>query len=95
MKIVPIKIRDAFTLIELMIAISMGMLLVYAALAGFRVTSQTVTSANRLALENSLLRAGFSEALHELDFWTAYDNPQSTDSTEQALRNPSLPFSQP
>ncbi len=94
MKILSVPVRYAFTLLELMIAISMGMLLVYAAMAGFRITSQTVTSANRLALENSLLRAGFSEALHELDFWTAYDNPQSKDSTDQALRNPNLPFSQ-
>lgn len=82
-----------FTLLEMMIAISLGMLLVYTAMAGFRVASQSITTANRLALENSLLRAGFSEALHEVDFWTSYDDPQSTVPADQALRKSQMPFS--
>jgi prepilin-type N-terminal cleavage/methylation domain-containing protein len=83
-----------FTLIELMIAIALGMLLIYAATAGIRVAAQTVTSANRLALENSMLRIGFEQALDELDFWTAYDDPHSKNAGEQALRRSQFPFSQ-
>jgi prepilin-type N-terminal cleavage/methylation domain-containing protein len=85
---------DGFSLIELMIAITLGMLLVYAAMAGFRVASQSITSANRLAMENSLLRAGFHEALNEIDMWTAYDDPESTIAADQALRRAQMPFSQ-
>lgn len=89
----PIRTR-AFSLIEVMIAIALGMLLVYAAMAGFRVASQSITSANRLALENSLLRSAFHEALNEVDLWTAYDDPESTLAADQALRRPQMPFSQ-
>ncbi len=85
--------RRGFTLIELMIAVTLGALIVFAAMAGFRVASQTITTANRLALENSLLRAGFQEALSEVDLWTAYDDPQSTAAADQALRRPQMPFS--
>lgn len=87
-------LRQAFSLIEVMIAITLGMLLIYAAMAGFRVASQSITSANRLALENSLLRSGFHEALNEVDLWTAYDEPESTLAADQALRRPQMPFSQ-
>ena len=82
-----------FTLLELMIAISLGMLVIYAAMAGFRVAGQTITTANRLALENTLLRAGFQEALNEVDLWTAYDDPISTVAADEALRRPQMPFS--
>jgi prepilin-type N-terminal cleavage/methylation domain-containing protein len=65
--------RRGFTLIELMIAITLGMLLVYTAIAGFRVASQCATISNRLSLENSLIRAGITEAHQQLDFWTNLD----------------------
>lgn len=86
--------RPGFSLIEMMIAISLGMLIIYAAMAGFRVASQSITTANRLATENSLLRAGFHEALAEIDLWTAYDDPESTVAADQALRRAQMPFSQ-
>lgn len=73
-----------FTLIELMIAITLGMLVVYTAVAGFRVASQSVTAANRLSVENALIRAGFQEAHHQLDFWTNLDDPD--DTANQRLR---------
>lgn len=88
----PIRSLVGFTLLEMMIALSLGLLLIYTAMAGFRVASQSITTANRLALENSLLRAGFSEALHEVDFWTSYDDPESTFASDQALRKNQLPF---
>jgi len=76
--------RHAFTLIELMIAVTLGMLLVYTALAGFRVASQCNTLANRLSIENCFIRAGFVEAHNQLDFWTQVDDPD--DPAKQKLR---------
>ena len=76
--------RSGFTLIELMLAIALGSLLVYTAVAAFRVASQTVTIANRMCLENSLIRAGMCEAHNQLDFWTNLDDPD--DVTNQRLR---------
>lgn len=66
-------IRQAFTLIEMMIATLLGAMVVYISVAGIRTTAQSVASANRLALENSILRAGMSVALERTDFWTDYD----------------------
>ena len=73
-----------FTLIELMIAVSLGIILVYTATAAFRVAAQAVTTANRLSLENSILRAGYQMAHQDLDFWTNVDHPD--DTTRQGLR---------
>jgi type II secretory pathway pseudopilin PulG len=92
--ILRLSLRQAFSLIEVMIAVMLGMLLIYAAMAGFRVASQSITSANRMALENSLLRAGFHEALNEVDLWTAYDDPESTVLADQSLRRAQMPFAQ-
>ncbi len=76
--------RSAFTLIEMMIAIGLGLVLIYTAAAGFRVASQSVTLANRMSLENGMLRAAVLAAHEELDFWTSLDDPN--DITRQALR---------
>ncbi len=76
--------QHAFTLIELMIAVSLGMLIIYTATAAFRVAAQSVTTANRLSLENSIMRAGFQLAHRDLDFWTNVDDPDTT--TRQGLR---------
>jgi type II secretory pathway pseudopilin PulG len=80
------KARSAFTLIELMIAISLGMLLVYTSVAGFRAAASGIRTANRMALSNSLLRAAFIHALEEVDLWQAYDDPTSADPDDQRLR---------
>ncbi|MBA3936046.1 MAG: hypothetical protein H0X38_01160 [Planctomycetes bacterium] len=71
----------AFTLIEMMIAIALGMLIILTAVAGFRTASTAVTSANRLSLENNLLRAGYWEAQNQLDFWTNLDDPNHPDAS--------------
>ena len=76
--------RTAFTLIELMIAISLGLVLIYTAAAGFRVASQSITISNRLSLENELMRTGISLAHEHLDFWTNLDDPN--DASRQTLR---------
>ncbi|MBA3683772.1 MAG: prepilin-type N-terminal cleavage/methylation domain-containing protein [Planctomycetes bacterium] len=82
--------QHAFTLIEMMIAIALGLAIVYMAFAGFRAASQSVTAVNRLSIENTLLRAGYHAAHEELDFWRMYDDPD--DATRQQLRAPELPF---
>ncbi|MBA3936014.1 MAG: prepilin-type N-terminal cleavage/methylation domain-containing protein [Planctomycetes bacterium] len=78
------RARSAFTLIELMIAIGLGLVLIYTAAAGFRVAARSVTIANHMSLENSMLRAGYLAAHEELDFWTSLDD--ATDITRQKLR---------
>ncbi len=70
--------RSGFTLVEVLIASAMGVVIIGTAFAAFRVASQTVTIANRLSLENAMMRAGFSKAQEELDFWQAYDDPGTT-----------------
>jgi hypothetical protein len=70
----PLAIRG-FTVIEMMISTALGSLIVYTAVAGFRTASQTITAANRLSLDNSLMRAGYFEAQLQLDFWTNLDDP--------------------
>ncbi len=82
----------AFTLIEMMIAVALGSLVVYTAMAGFRAASQTVTAANRLSIENSLLRAGYWEAQTQLDFWTNLDDPNP--SGLRPLRGTGSPFAE-
>jgi prepilin-type N-terminal cleavage/methylation domain-containing protein len=75
---------NGFTLIELMIAVALGMVIVYTATAGFRVAAQSTAMSGRLALENSLMRAGIIEAHQQLDFWTNLDDPG--DGTRQRRR---------
>jgi prepilin-type N-terminal cleavage/methylation domain-containing protein len=81
--------RSGFTLIEMMIAIGLGMLVVFVATAGLRTAAQSVASANRLALENSILRTGMVVALEHTDFWTDYDDPTyDPASTEGKIMRP-------
>ena len=80
--------QRGFTLIEMLIAISLGLIVAYIALAAVRMASRTVTAINRLTLENRLMRQGFLESLEEIDFWTRYDDP--TDSTRQGLRRTAI-----
>ena len=84
--------RSAFTLLELMIAIGLGMLVVYIAMAGLRTASQTISIAQRLSMENSIIRSGMMIALHETDFWTSHDSPKNEPGdkgTYQLLRQKS------
>lgn len=69
----------AFTLIEMMIAVGLGTMVVLVAVSGFRTAAQTITVANRLSLENSMLRSGYFEAQVQLDFWTNLDDPTKPD----------------
>lgn len=66
--------RRGFTLIELMIAITLGMLIIFVAMAGFRVTAQAVTTAQRLARMNEIIGIGVLAAFDEADYWDTYDD---------------------
>ena len=79
-------VHHGFTLIELMISVALGSLIVYTAVAGFRVASTSVTLVNRLALENAIMRSGLEQAYDRMDFWTDCDNPENI--LEQKLRVP-------
>ena len=81
-----LNLNKGFTLIELMISVTLGSLVIYTATAGFRVAAQSVSVANRLGVENAIMRAGLQQAHDRLDFWTDCDNPD--DTREQKLRNP-------
>ena len=76
--------KHGFTLIELMIAITLGMMIVMVATAGVRLAAQTMTKCNRMSLENSLVRAAVIQACDEVDFWTMLDHP--SDTKMQSLR---------
>ena len=80
--------QRGFTLIELMIAVTLGMGIVLVATAGFRVAAKAVTKCNRMALENALVRTAVLQACNEVDFWTFVDNPEISTTP---LRAPS-PF---
>jgi hypothetical protein len=84
--------RRAFTLIELMIAVTLSMMIVYTSFAAFRVAAQSVATCKRLSIENGMLRTGFFAALEELDYWDLYDDRNSPNPSANPLRAPGKPF---
>ncbi len=70
--------RAAFTLIEALIAIAISAVVMTAAVAALRVAQSCVSTAQRMALENACLRAGYQAANLEADLWTAADDPTAT-----------------
>jgi prepilin-type N-terminal cleavage/methylation domain-containing protein len=66
----------AFTMIEMMIAITLGALVVYTAIAAIRVAANAMTTAQRMATENSMLRIGVEAAVDEADYWIGSDDPE-------------------
>lgn len=85
--------RHAFTLIEMLIAVTLSSLIIYTAMAAFRTVSQTVTKSRQLAVENGMMRAGFYAAMNELDFWDHYDDRYSPNPPGNPLRVTGKPFS--
>lgn len=84
--------RRGFTLIELMIAVSLSMMVMYTAFSAFRVVGQSVAATRRLSLENGMLRTGFMAALNELDYWDMYDDRSAVPASANPLRAPGKPF---
>src|SRR3954470_15515080 len=83
----------AFTLIELLVSIALGMVVATTAFAAFRVASQTVGAANRLSVENGLLRAGFLACEDEVDWWRLYDDPEKPAAERPLMRTDGMAFS--
>ncbi len=77
--------RRAFTVIELLIAIALGGMVAAIAFAGVRLAGQAVTATSQLSTENAMIRAGMMSSFDELDWWHAYDSPNS--SGPQPLRD--------
>jgi hypothetical protein len=67
--------RAAFSLIEAMISITLGIFILLVVYAGFQQMLSSMQQAKRMALKNRLLTAGIFRALEEADFWTSMDNP--------------------
>lgn len=65
----------AFTLIEVVVALGLGLIVVLTLYAVFRSVVSATAYTSRLARENQLLRAGMQGGLEEVDFWTAQDDP--------------------
>ncbi|HEX3133644.1 MAG TPA: prepilin-type N-terminal cleavage/methylation domain-containing protein, partial [Planctomycetota bacterium] len=84
--------RRGFTLIEMSISLALGMLIITVAFAGFRTASQTVTMANRLSLQNAMLRTAVMAANEEMDTWESFDS--RSDTTKQILRGATYPFAE-
>lgn len=66
--------RQAMTLLELMIAMGLGLVILSAVYTGVQFTIASMTQAEQLSLENRLLAAGIYLALDETDTWAALDN---------------------
>ncbi|HYE05996.1 MAG TPA: prepilin-type N-terminal cleavage/methylation domain-containing protein [Planctomycetota bacterium] len=87
----------AYTLIELLIAVALGMVIMLAAVAAVRTAAGALTMANRIGAENALICAGFLAALDEIDDWRTYDDatPGSANlrlRDRDAARGYGLPF---
>lgn len=85
-----VHLRRGFTLIEVMISIALSSLLVLVAVAGLRVTAQTVSAANRLSMQNGMLRTAVVAANEEMDFWDTFDS--RSDPAKRPLRAVGRPF---
>jgi hypothetical protein len=66
---------NAFTLIELLIAIGLSLAIMMVAVTTFRQAAQTIALMNRLSVENGLLRVGYFLNTEDVDFWHSHANP--------------------
>ncbi len=82
------NLRHAFTLVEVLVALAIGLVVATIAFTGVSLTAKAIATANRLAERNQAIRVGILTSLNELDFWTSYDNPH--DAAEQPLRRTSV-----
>jgi len=65
----------AFTLIELLIALALGMSILVMAVMTFRSTSACMADISRMSRETQMLRTGYWIALRDADFWDSHANP--------------------
>jgi len=65
--------RNAFTLLELLVAIALGSMLIATAFSGFRVAQGYISIGNTMADENRMLAAGYTLAMDEIDNWRLHE----------------------
>lgn len=82
--------RAAFTAVELLVSIAIGLVIAGTAFAAFRMAAQANAQVVRLSTQNTLLRTGILAALDELDFWSLHDSPRA--GGPRPLRDAGEPF---
>jgi hypothetical protein len=65
----------AFTLIELLISLALGMSILVMAMMTFRSASASMADINRMSRETQMLRTGYWIAMRDADFWDSQANP--------------------
>ncbi|MBA3683812.1 MAG: prepilin-type N-terminal cleavage/methylation domain-containing protein [Planctomycetes bacterium] len=65
----------AFTLVELLVALALGMIVAFAAFAAFRVAGKCMVTAHNFSRENRVIAQGYFSTMNEADFWFAEDDP--------------------
>jgi prepilin-type N-terminal cleavage/methylation domain-containing protein len=68
--------RRGFTLIELVVAIGLGVTILVIAVAAFRSIALAMGTLNRLSQQNQRMRSGFMTAMEDADFWHSAANPE-------------------
>ncbi|MBA3847613.1 MAG: prepilin-type N-terminal cleavage/methylation domain-containing protein [Planctomycetes bacterium] len=83
--------RRGYTLIELLVAVSIGLAVCATAFAVIRIASQSLTAVERLSIENGLMRAAIHAGFDEIDTWNALD-PRDASGPLRAAAQPFSAF---
>ncbi|MDA3959476.1 MAG: prepilin-type N-terminal cleavage/methylation domain-containing protein [Planctomycetota bacterium] len=78
--------RRGFTLVELVIAVALGLVVVITVYSALATATSSVTAINRQGRLNSQMRLALRAGLNEADYWLVYDDPESADPSDRALR---------
>ncbi|MBA3683780.1 MAG: prepilin-type N-terminal cleavage/methylation domain-containing protein [Planctomycetes bacterium] len=65
----------AFSLVELLVAMALGLIVAFTAYAGLRVAVKTMAVAQQLSRENRVIAEGYVQGMTEADLWYAVDDP--------------------
>ncbi len=75
--------RTAFTMIELLIAMALGLIIAGTAFAAFRLASTSFATAQQLVRQNGLLVEGYFAGVDDADFWYSCDDPGDPSGHDQ------------
>ncbi len=73
----------AFTLVEMLVSITLGLIIAFAAYAAFRVAAKAIAVSRNLTRENRAIAEGYQHGMVEADFWYAEDDPFDSAGQEQ------------
>ncbi|MDA3961307.1 MAG: prepilin-type N-terminal cleavage/methylation domain-containing protein [Planctomycetota bacterium] len=71
--------HTGLTLIELLVAMAIGLVVAYTAYTGFNAAVATVARVSIMSQQNRLLRVGLQHALDDVDHWSYYDRADHLD----------------